>query len=334
MKIDITNIYGMSMESTAQVAQNKMALLARQQGANELGIYRYDVSSDSPEQLRTRIDGINASLQANDILIFQLPTWNGLEFETAYFNQAKVYGAKIVFFIQDVPPLMFKANYDDWMQPYVNFFNQADLLILPTPAMEEKLKEFGLTTPAVYQRLWDHPTDYEPPHAEFARELAFLGSQSRFPFTKDWQAQTKLLLFSRNAEVQPDQNIELAGFYPDDLLLRALDRGFGLCWSIDTPEQEERKYSHLNVSYKLSTYLAAGLPVVANADISAADIIEKHHLGFLAHDLAEADRLVQECTEEEYRDMADHAWRYGYLLRNGYVFKRILNEVVEKLMTM
>lgn len=43
-------------------------------------------------------------------------------------------------FIHDVPPLMFKANYQDWINPHVEFYNQADALILPSPQMEQYLR--------------------------------------------------------------------------------------------------------------------------------------------------------------------------------------------------
>ncbi len=333
MKINITNLYGMANTSTAQAAQNVTTQLAKTQGVNELAIYRYNVASDTPEQLRVRIDGINASLQMGDIVIFQLPTWNGLEFERQYLSQLRGYQARIVFFIQDVPPLMFSQNYDDWMKPYVEFFNEADLLILPSENMAVRLKAEGLTVDSiVYQRLWDHPTAYQPEEAAFRRELTFLGSQSRFPFTREWHYATRLRLFTTDAQVDPTQNIEYAGFHSDTALLPMLDGGFGLCWSVDTPEQPERQYSHLNASYKLSTYLAAGLPVVANADIAAAQLIKDHQLGLLAETLEEADQLVQNCTAEEYQLMAQKAKDYGYLLRNGYMFRRMLVEVVTHFM--
>ena len=291
MKINITNLYGMANTSTAQAAQNVTAQLAKDQGANELAIYRYNVASDSPEQLRVRIDGINASLQMGDIVIFQLPTWNGLEFERQYLNQLRLYQTRIVFVIQDVPPLMFSQNYADWMRPYVEFFNEADLLILPSENMAARLRAEGLTVDnIVYQHLWDHPTTYQPEMAAFRRELTFLGSQSRFPFTREWSYQTRLRLFAADAQADPDQNIDYVGFHPERL------------------------------------------PVVANADIAAAELIKDRHLGLLAESLAEADQLVQNCTAEDYQRMAQNAKDYGYLLRNGYMFKRMLVEVVEKLL--
>lgn len=182
MKINITNLYGFAHTSAAWLAQNTMAQLARTEGINELGIFNYPVDSDTPDQLRTRIDGIIAAIEPGDILIFQLPTWNYLTFERKLVHQAKIYGAQIVMFIHDVPPLMFKANYQDWIKPHVEFYNQADALILPSPQMEQYLRQEGLTVDKiVYQHLWDHPTTYQPQVAQFQRELTFLGNPQRFP---------------------------------------------------------------------------------------------------------------------------------------------------------
>ena len=75
MKVHITNIYGIG--GTAAEAQQRVADIAKNTlHYNELGIYHYEVSSDSPGMLRTRIDGIIAAVGWNDIVIFQSPTWH------------------------------------------------------------------------------------------------------------------------------------------------------------------------------------------------------------------------------------------------------------------
>ena len=60
MKINITNIYGMSGQSTALIAQNETVKIARKLDFHELGFYFYDIYSDSQGELNSRLDGVMA----------------------------------------------------------------------------------------------------------------------------------------------------------------------------------------------------------------------------------------------------------------------------------
>lgn len=77
MKIHITNIYGLG--GTAGKAVQTVANIAKSTlHYNELGIYHYPFETDTKEMLRTRLDGIIASVGHGDIVIFQVPTWNDI----------------------------------------------------------------------------------------------------------------------------------------------------------------------------------------------------------------------------------------------------------------
>lgn len=56
MRVHITNLYGYYKTSIARRAQNRVAKVAAETlGFNELGIYAYDMETDSPQMLATRL---------------------------------------------------------------------------------------------------------------------------------------------------------------------------------------------------------------------------------------------------------------------------------------
>lgn len=58
MRVHITNLYGYSTTSVAMKAQNRTARVAKENlNYNELGIFCYNVDTDSPEMLFSRLDG-------------------------------------------------------------------------------------------------------------------------------------------------------------------------------------------------------------------------------------------------------------------------------------
>lgn len=96
MKLHLTNLYGMAGDSTVILAQNAVQKIASQLGFREVGIYFYNIASDSPSEMNKRLDGIMASISIGDILVFQSPTWNGFEFDRLFFDKLKDMQVKII----------------------------------------------------------------------------------------------------------------------------------------------------------------------------------------------------------------------------------------------
>ena len=112
------------------------------------------------------------------------------------------------------------------------------------------------------------------------------------------------------------------------MLLELSKGGFGLVWGNSKNPEDERDYYKENISYKLSTYLSVGLPVVVPDYLSNADYIREKGLGFVASSFEEANRLVQDCTEEEYAQMVQKAQYTSYLIRNGYFTKKLFVDTI------
>ena len=191
MKVHITNLYGIG--GTVGNAQQMVANIAKKDlHYNELGIYRYAMQSDTSDMLRTRLDGIIASLSHGDIVIFQLPTWNSINFDEMLVAHMSGYrGLKKIFFLHDVPPLMEKELFGE-LERYIAFYNRADLIILPSHNMADYLRAKGLMVKKiVIQRMWDAPVDIDLTKVpKFRKRLNFAANVVMYPrpFVQNWNS--------------------------------------------------------------------------------------------------------------------------------------------------
>lgn len=338
MKVHITNLYGLHPASTAQKAQNRTARAAVENlGFHELGIYCYDMDSDSPEMLRTRLDGIIASVGFGDIVIFQFPTWNEFKFDEALLRQLSCYpGLKKVTFVHDMRSLMFESN--RYLLPYeIQFMNQTDLVILPSQQMADFLCSEGLTVEkVVIQRMWDFPVTIDSMvRPKFGRVINFAGSPDlqKFEFVRKWKYDTvELKVTATEEDWAQGKNVSFLGWFNDDtLLVNALrcSGGFGLLWSEDP---YFREYMKLNACYKLGAYLAAGIPVIVRSEIPEKDTIIRKNLGLVVDSLDEAVEKVSAMTQEEYDRMVDDVAVFSNLVRDSYFAKKVLTDAVFQLL--
>ncbi|MCM1231924.1 MAG: hypothetical protein NC489_17530 [Ruminococcus flavefaciens] len=338
MKVNITNLYGIG--GTIGKAQQMVAEIAKRDlHYNELGIYKYPMNSDTPDMLRTRLDGIIASVSHGDIVIFQLPTWNGLRFDEAFVSHFNGYrGLKKIFFLHDVPPLMEKRLLHE-LDRYIAFYNRADLIILPSQNMADFLRERGLTVPKiVIQKMWDAPMDIDlAKKPEFQKRINFAANVVLVPrpFVQNWNNDRVELAVTADPgeyEWAKDKNIHFIGWYNNEnLLADALRKsgGFGLLWHDDPVWKEYMKY---NTGCKVGTYLGAGLPLIVHNSVSMADTVRRKNLGLTVDSVEEAAEKIEHMTEGQYNQMVQDVDSFGNLVRNGYFAKKLLTDAVFQLL--
>lgn len=336
MKIHITNLYG--LDGTAGKTMQAVADIAKRAlNYNELGIYYYPFESDTPDMLRTRLDGIIAAVAHGDIVIFQMPTWNDIRFDEAFVKQLNVYsGVKKIFFIHDVLPLMFESD-RYLLKRYIDLYNQADVIIVPSQKMADCLLQEGLTVGKyVVQRMWDCPVSID--HSvipQFKRTINFAGKTDgfKFSFVQDWKFETvRLAVTAREGEWKHGVNIEFLGWFAEQSVLANELRnngGFGLLW---TGNDYWKEYMKLNANSKLGLYLAAGLPVIVHNSIPEADTILRKELGLVVDSLDEAVEKVENMTKEQYDQMTENVGAFGELIRGGFFTKKVLTDAVFQLL--
>lgn len=330
MGVYITNRNGGAIDDIAQYAQRQTAEIAHQLGYKEMGIYAYNANAERDELLSVRLDGIIAGIRwKKDIVVYQFPSWDGGRFDLALVERIKAYGCHVIIFIQDVEALMF--DYAQYLLPsLINLYNQAEVLIVPSHAIKNFLLENGVREDmkVVVQEIWDYTTSIHfTTLPKFKREIHFAGNPEKFLFPNKWDYDIPLRLYS-SLSCTGKNVLEMGWMEPDALLLELAKGGFGLLWYGD---DFWRQYMGYNNSMKLSTYLAAGIPVIVPQGISNQYLIEKNRLGIVVNSLEEAVERVKDITEQEYQEYVDCVGRFAILLRNGYFTKKLLVEAVHAL---
>lgn len=324
MRKYITNLYGHGQESTAMNAQHMVTKLAKELGYAEIAIRGHNVNEDTESERVKRIEGSLSIVEGEALTIAQMPTWHGIAFDEVFLSQLRQRSEKLVVFVHDFVPLMF-INNRYLMDRYLEAYNLADLVILPSRKMADLLQNEGLEAPVMIQEIWDHLSELGDLKApSFEQTLKFAGNITRFPFVKEWEGDIPLEVFSPSL-LESNDTLKFKGWLHDDALISELNQGgFGLVWSENIENQAEREYSEMNVSFKFSTYLAAGLPLVVNHGLSKQEFVEKYGIGFVTSSLSEATELIKHLSQEEYEKVQNQVHKISGLVREGFFTKKML----------
>lgn len=120
VNVHITNIYGFIHDQNLRKKQNQFADAAHALGFKEMGIFNFDVSTDTENELSKRIDGIISSLLFNDLVFVQLPTGNGEHYDNLLINKIKAYNTKVCVLLHQTIEYEYVLNAVDLIMPTNN----------------------------------------------------------------------------------------------------------------------------------------------------------------------------------------------------------------------
>ena len=244
-------------------------------------------------------------------------------------------GATVIFLIHDVQCIRFNKVTSE-----IAKLNNASLLLVHTEAMKEKLTELGVTTPMRIIQLFDYYACTPMADAEETQkhkyDIVFAGNMTKSEFLKDLLADetnhdVQFMLYGILGDLQIDghKNISYHGvFSPNDT--STICGGWGLIWdgpTIVSCSGDLGEYLRYNSSHKTSLYLACGMPIIVWEQSSLAKWVKEQHIGIVISDLRNLSNVIDNISDEEYRQMTQNARKVSQQLREGYFLKQALKDL-------
>lgn len=255
----------------------------------------------------------------------------------SYYNvllkYAKARMCKIIYIIHDIEALRFSLNSE---KRESRILNQADILIVHTNAMRDKLKELGVYKPMVVLQLFDYYcVTGEVPNGAQLNYVAFAGNLSKYKskFIEKLIARENKYVKYRFYGIPNEQdfnksvNSEYCGsFVPEKVY--ELHASWGLVWDGDDLDNCSGvgEYLKYNSSHKLSLYIAAGLPLIVWNESAVAEYIKEEQIGVCIDSLLSLDDILSKISQDEYCQMKVRVQNLSQRLKNGQMLKTAIKE--------
>ena len=313
------------------IVNKNVATSAKQLGFQELNITSYPNIVNVPERRRHLREAVLSAVQPGDLVVVQFPMWTHLDFQAEFFDHIRaIESIKMVALIHDIPTWMFtrgEEEYDRendfWLQQLKKF----DLIMVSNEKEADKLQEDGVRVPMVAMEFWDY--FYTGPRQEkkFSKKLYYISG--RDIIGSDYKASTPLYLYNKHVaqEVLDSESVTWLGRKPSDEIVATLDGGFGVVVTDNLKEKSNMNfvyYTQFNNPTKLSTYMAAGLPVITMRKTYHAKIIEERGIGLVVDDLNDIDTVLSQITAQDYHRMVEKMKPWQEAVSEGFFIKRAL----------
>lgn len=244
-------------------------------------------------------------------------------------------GAKVVYIIHDVQSIRYNIDTNE-----VYHLNEADLLLVHTQAMVEKLREIGIQTPMLVLQLFDYYSDDEMQKfqqvADHKNTIVFAGNLEKSNFLDPlFNSKNHTGLIFRlyghlgSRKLPAHQTVEYAGIFQPNHT-KDICGGWGLVWDGDTTDGctgVYGEYLRYNSSHKISLYLACGIPIIVWDQSSLAKWVTEQNVGIAVSNLDDISAIIHHLPEEKYHAMIRNARCMGEKLRDGYFLKQVISAI-------
>lgn len=273
------------------------------------------------------------SLKREDILVIQHPLYIGNRYMKCLNWSKKIRGFKVIVIIHDLESL--RKLFPEFSGLFVELdklmLETADVLIVHNKKMLKYLEqEHGIDQGKMVDlQVFDYLTDEEPlenTEKEKNNRIVVAGNfapeKSGYIYKLiELKGSLQFYIYGNNYKNKDQsENVYYCGAYPAEELPGKMNGDYGLVWdgqSIDTCTGNTGNYVKYNNPHKVSSYIAAGIPVIIWKKAALAQFVLKEQIGVLVENLGQLEGTLKMVSEEEYCTMKQNVLKLSQCVRTG-----------------
>lgn len=255
-------------------------------------------------------------------LVLQYPIYSRPLMDALINNYHKDSRGRLIFLVHDLESLRLFTDDQDYLKREIDWLNQADGLIVHTPAMVKWLRDHGVIRPMVPLQLFDY-LNPQPivDNLPYRQTVGFAGNLAKSSFLERVNFEDlRITAFGPNPAANYPAAVNYDGIETPEDLPKRLRFNYGLVWdgaSVVTCEGPFGEYMKYNSPHKVSLYLSTGLPVIIWRQAAVASFIEDHQLGIAIDHLSDLEETLSHVDTMEYDQMKANVLTYAKRLRAG-----------------
>lgn len=248
-------------------------------------------------------------MPSGEIIVLQYPEQRGLP---TIFKRAKSKNNKVIVIVHDLNEI--RTGVKD---RYQFVLEDADVIILHTSNMAKWAKEhYDIKGDIIILNIFDYLLQESTGKCDLKSKdeiyrIAFCGNLAKAEFIEKLNLpdNIELILYGSNCteKMKKVKGIKYMGsVLPDELPELIKECDFGLVWDGTEVSQcsgNMGKYLHYNAPYKLSLYLASGLPVIIWNKMGVAEYLNKIGASVQLNSLDELSVLVSSIESGKYKEL-------------------------------
>lgn len=266
----------------------------------------------------------------NTTFIFQYPIYSKYISNVIINKLTSKNNIYKILIVHDAESLRFSSNDKKKITAEIHFFNHFDCLIVHNDKMKAWLLENGVVKQMVTIKLFDYLSNVSRNRKQLELPLVYAGNLKKAGFLKDLSFQTRINVFGPYPSTSYPENVCYKGQYSPEKLADHLNGSFGLVWDGESSEAGlgiYGNYTRYNNPYKVSSYLASGLPVIVWNKSAISDFVRDNNIGLSVSSLSNLNKVISKISESQYDIMKQNVATISIKLRTGSFIKEALTKI-------